>query len=77
MPGTSGVTEGKKVFVDGGFGKRIGFVLNPEYEVQGENGPELKADVQIGSSIYTVGYRAPKDDDGRGSGLTFWLLTDK
>jgi len=69
MAGASGVKVGSKVLCDVGKGTRIGFVLEPEHDVGGE----LKAAVQVGSSVYVVGYREPGDRDEGGAGLTFWL----
>ena len=69
MAGTSGVKVGQKVLCDVGSGTRIGFVLKPEHEVDGE----VKAAVQVGDGVYVVGYREPGDRDAGGAGLTFWL----
>lgn len=63
---------GQKVWANSGDGKRVGFILEEEGEVEGYDG--LKAVVQIGANPHVLAYRELKDDDERGSGGTFWLL---
>jgi hypothetical protein len=70
MPGASGVKAGDPVFVNIGGGDKIGLVFKGEHE-QGDG--TLKAHVQLGREIFTVGYREPKERDDHGAGGTFWL----
>lgn len=72
----SGVKFGSKVGANVGssgtdrLDDRVGFALGSEFEFEGE----LKARIQVGEAVYTLGLRDPVDRIGDDGGRTFWLL---